>query len=45
MTTTFFYVWPLWVPSLAANGLVVMAPSCVNSLHPSAEESWEEMTK
>ena len=33
------------VPSLAANGLVVMAPSCVNSLHPSAEEPWEEMTK
>ena len=33
------------VPSLAANGLVVMAPSCVNSLHPSAKESWEEMTE
>ena len=49
MTTTFLYVWPLWcgalVPSLAAKGLIVMAPSCVNSLHPSAEESWEEMTK
>ena len=27
------------------NGLIVMAPSCVNSLYPSAEESWEEMTK
>ena len=33
------------VPSLAANGFIVMAPSCVNSLYPSAEESWEEMTK
>ena len=33
------------IPSLAANGLIVMAPSCVNSLYPSAEESWEEMTK
>ena len=33
------------VPSLAANGLIVMAPSCVNSLYPSAEETWEEMTK
>ena len=32
-------------PSLAAKGLIVMAPSCVNSLYPSAEESWEEMTK
>ena len=30
------------VPSLAANGLIVMGPSCVNSLYPSAEESWEE---
>ena len=28
------------VPSLAVNGLIVMAPFCVNSLHPSAEESW-----
>ena len=26
-------------------GLSSMAPSCVNSLYPSAEESWEEMTK
>ena len=33
------------VPSLAANGLIVMGPSGVNSLYPSAEESWEEMTK
>ena len=33
------------VPSLAANTLIVMAPSCVKSLYPSAEESWEEMTK
>ena len=31
--------------SLAANGLIVMAPSCVNSPYPSAEESWEETTK
>ena len=33
------------VPSFAANGLIVMAPSCVNSLYSSAEESWEEMTR
>ena len=33
------------VPSLAASGLLVMAPSCVNSLYPSADESWEEITK
>ena len=33
------------VPSLAANELIVMGPSCVNSLCPRAEESWEEMTK
>ena len=33
------------VPSLAAQGLFVMAPSCVNSPYPSAEESWGEMTK
>ena len=33
------------VPSPAANGLIVMAPSCVNYLYPSAEESWEEMTE
>ena len=33
------------VPSLAANGLIVVGPSCENSLYPSAEESWEEMTK
>ena len=41
---TFGYCGTL-VPSPAANGLTVMAPSCVNSLYPSAEESWEEMTK
>ena len=27
------------VPSLVANGLIVMAPSCVNSLFPSAGRS------
>ena len=27
------------VPSLAANGPIVMATSCVNSLYPSEEES------
>ena len=47
VTTTFFTFGHggALVPSLAANGLLVMAPSCVNSLHPSAEESWEEMTE
>ena len=47
MTTTFFTFGHCGalVPSLAANGLIAMAPSCVNSLYPSAEESWEEMTK
>ena len=34
-----------FVASLAANGLIVMAPSCANSLYPSVAESWEEMTK
>ena len=34
-----------FVPSQAANVFIVMAPSCVNSLYPSAKESWEEMTK
>ena len=35
-----FYVWPhcgALVPSLAENGLIVMGPSCVNSLYPSPE--------
>ena len=48
MTSTFFFTFGhcgALVPSLAANGLIVMGPSCVNSLYPSAEESWEEMTK
>ena len=48
MTTTFFFTFGhcgALVPSLAANGLIVMAPSCVNSLYPGADESWEEMTK
>ena len=44
MFFTFGHCGPL-VPSLAANGLTVMAPSRVNSRYPSAEESWEEMTK
>ena len=40
-TTTFFTFGHCGalVPSLAANGLIV------NSLYPSAEESWEEMIK
>ena len=47
MTTTFFTFGHCGalVPPLAANGFIVMGPSCVNSLDPSAEESWEEMTK
>ena len=47
VTTSFFYVWPLWCAcsfSGITNGLIVMAPSCVTFLYPSAEESWEEMT-
>ena len=50
MTTTFFNTFGhcgalVPSPSLAANALLGMGPSCVNSLYPSAEESWEEMTK
>ena len=47
MTTTFFTFGRCGalVPSLVANGPIVMGPSGVNSLYPSAEESWEQMTK